>query len=381
MIKSIRIRNFQTLKSIDLDLSEGLNVISGISGSGKTSTIRSLDWGINNRPSGFGFRRDPRKDKTGKKPLSKDIDTEVELEFVDNEYAVVRARNELKEEGSNAYILIDGNDNEEVFGGLKTDVPDKISKIINISPYSFQKQHDPIFLLNDSPGVVAQKINELCGWEDVDIIRKRCDSIISKTKEQFDSVVEEIKDKQNEVKSLSFIDNLNEKIGTLEKLENDKLDVDDDLEELILLTDEINGIKDTIVITEELLKIESKCNRLNEMISIYDSIDKKYSMLSLLIDEIKDAKSKIEESEQALAIEIKVNKLDNLINQFNKASDKIEIISNYINQITNLERDIKQQELQLKQNQQEYKRLMKEAGSCPMCDASWKIIEEVKCNS
>ena len=50
MIKSIHLRNFQRHKKLDIDLSEGVNVIVGPSDIGKTAILRALYWLRFNRP-------------------------------------------------------------------------------------------------------------------------------------------------------------------------------------------------------------------------------------------------------------------------------------------------------------------------------------------
>jgi len=49
MLKKISIQNFQSHKKTELDLVDGINVIYGLSQSGKSAILRALNWIIFNR--------------------------------------------------------------------------------------------------------------------------------------------------------------------------------------------------------------------------------------------------------------------------------------------------------------------------------------------
>ena len=57
MIKKIKIENFQSHRDTELEFSKGVNVITGLSNSGKTAIIRAFQLLKNNRPLGFRYNR------------------------------------------------------------------------------------------------------------------------------------------------------------------------------------------------------------------------------------------------------------------------------------------------------------------------------------
>ena len=63
MIKTIKIKNFESWKDVQIDLHPGINVLVGESDSGKSIIIRALKWNFLNRPQGFGYRSDFLEDK------------------------------------------------------------------------------------------------------------------------------------------------------------------------------------------------------------------------------------------------------------------------------------------------------------------------------
>jgi exonuclease SbcC len=73
MIKSAKIRNFESWKEADIEFHPGINVIIGESDEGKSGLIRALRLNTENKPRGFDYRSDFLKD-------NKEI-TSVEIEY------------------------------------------------------------------------------------------------------------------------------------------------------------------------------------------------------------------------------------------------------------------------------------------------------------
>ena len=56
MIKSMTFKNFRSHKKTEFKFHKGVNVLVGTTRSGKTNTIRGLNWIVNNKPSGNSYR-------------------------------------------------------------------------------------------------------------------------------------------------------------------------------------------------------------------------------------------------------------------------------------------------------------------------------------
>src|SRR6056297_1755712 len=149
MIKSLKIKNFESWKNVKLDFVPGINVIIGESDEGKSGLIRAIKLNTFNQPKGFGYRSDFLSD-------NKDI-TSVEIEY-DSKDKIKRQRNLS---GINEY-LINGT-NKLV--ALRTSVPTEVSDISKISKINIQEQHpsEQYFLLAEKPGQVAKEFNKVAG--------------------------------------------------------------------------------------------------------------------------------------------------------------------------------------------------------------------------
>lgn len=162
MITSIHLRDFQGHADSLLEFGPGVNLIIGVSDSGKTSIFRALNWLVTNRPVGDEFIR------WGAKATS------VQVTFPEG--AVGR----VKGVKSN-YVL----DKSEVFSGFGLDVPEPIQKRLNLTPLNIQGQLDTPFLVGETPGGVARYLNQVINLERID----RSLANINATKKENDAAI------------------------------------------------------------------------------------------------------------------------------------------------------------------------------------------------
>jgi len=138
-------------------------VVTGASDSGKSTVIRGLQWVFNNRPSGDKIKNwySQERDRVA-----------VGIVFTD-ETIVVKER--IK--GKSSYI-VGTKDSTDRFEAIKQDVPEEVSTLANLSECNIQSQHEPYFFLNDTPGEVARKLNDLVGLNIIDTMFQNLDSRI-----------------------------------------------------------------------------------------------------------------------------------------------------------------------------------------------------------
>lgn len=149
MLKELIVHNYQSHVKSKFVFVPGVNVITGLSQSGKTAgIIRSLVLLFTNRPSGLRF-----KNKYMEGPVK------VEAKFEEgNEVAIV------KDQGVNQYIL-----NGQVFERFGSAVPEEVKQVLNMGDINLQAQLDSPFLITDSASQISRAINKITRLEDVDI--------------------------------------------------------------------------------------------------------------------------------------------------------------------------------------------------------------------
>jgi len=178
LLKKIQLVNFQNHTDSAFDLSDGLTVLRGSSDSGKTAVVRAIKWVLFNRPLGDSLKR-----------WGADF-VKVVLEFDD---CIITREKSKKLNGY--YLLKDGV--EKSFNVIKSDVPQEVIDALGLLPENIQTQFDSYFLLQDSPGAVAAKLNEAADMEVIGEITKEAASL----KRDIDNTVSIIESKIVEVNS------------------------------------------------------------------------------------------------------------------------------------------------------------------------------------
>lgn len=162
MLQKVILENFQAHEHSEIEFSEGINVISGASDQGKSSVIRAIRWVLENRPSGFAFKREGAEGPT-------------RVTLVFDKGTIVKERSATE----NCYkVYKDGKKSPIVLKALRSDVPEEVKEISGFGSYNIQYQFGNSFLLDDSGGEVANKINDLSGVSVIDDILKETNSRI-----------------------------------------------------------------------------------------------------------------------------------------------------------------------------------------------------------
>ncbi len=201
MINKITLRNFQKWKRLEVETGQ-ITTLIGPTDIGKSAVIRALGWIALNRPKGDAFRRFGTKTAG----ITLDIDGR---------------RLTRKRGAENAYTL-DG-ENYKAFG---SDVPEPIADFLGVDELNFQQQHDPVYLLSESAGIIAKRLNKVVDLSSIDLVldhsakKSRSLKIAAEfAQEQVDTAEKEIADLkwvQNESRVLAGIKQRFEEVKSLE---------------------------------------------------------------------------------------------------------------------------------------------------------------------
>ena len=201
-IKQIQIHNFQSYEDITIDIHEGINIFVGTSNHGKSAIIRALLWVITNRPRGMGFISywSLKNEK---------IDTSVKVFLLDGN-VVERKRTE----DFNGYIV-----NKKELEAVGSDVPFEVQEIFGLAPYNIQQQFDSPFLLSSSSGEVARFFNQVIKIDDIDKMLKVVEQKKRKTKFDLSYKETSIKQYEDDIKNLEWVNKIKDTINNAEKQE------------------------------------------------------------------------------------------------------------------------------------------------------------------
>ena len=266
-IKSIRLINFQSHEDTFLELSEGLNVFMGQSRQGKTSVIRALRWVLTNQPRGNDFIREGCGNCSVTLNLS-------------NGSVIER----IRKPGFNGYVV----DNKEL-KALQGSVPGEVTNLMNTSELNWQFEHDSPFLLNESSGEVAKRLNAVAGLQEIDASVGNINAWIRSNNAKTGEVESSLEQAESSLSEYDHLPLMKKDLDSLEKQENNLIGLEEDerglkesIERLSGMSEEINHfrqIADELSIIrkwenaeEELSEIKKRLAPLTELLDSFDEV-------------------------------------------------------------------------------------------------------------
>lgn len=208
MIKSLSINNIQSHEDTKLEFVDGINVIIGSSNQGKSAILRALYWVRTNRPLGIDNLAShwAVNDKGNLfKPMS--------VKVINDKGSVERRRTK----DDNQYIV-----NGEVLNVVKTDVPEQVSSLLNLSDTNVQKQLDSPFLLSQTSGEVARYFNQIVNLDVIDKVLTNAETKRRKLKSTIESVEEDIERLEKDIEEFSWIDEVEDLIKSFNEVSSKK---------------------------------------------------------------------------------------------------------------------------------------------------------------
>lgn len=334
MIKNLRIRNFQKHKKLDIELDPNITCIVGATDTGKSSIIRAIKWACTNRPSPDQFIRN------GTEFVS------VQLDIDDN---TIKRRKTKKE---NSYVV----NGDKEFKAIRTDVPEEISNLLNISLVNFQSQHDSPFWLSNSPGEVSRQLNNVINLDRIDNLMSEASSRVRKKKIELQLVEERIIEKRKQIQKYSKIDELNKFLIRIEEQEVQKKSLNDKTE---LLEKLINNYSSVFGNLKRIKSLEKVSEILLKKVDSFLTDNDKNSVLALLVKNSQQA-----EHEANFQIP-SIKKIDTLFVEYLALNGKIKSINSLIASHSDCLENKDSLQKEFKKSEIEYQKLSKE--KCPLC--------------
>jgi exonuclease SbcC len=322
LIRAVKLENWQSWKEQTIEFNGGLNVLLGLSDSGKSAIIRAIEWVILNRRPGSAnsFIREGAKECC------------VAVEFDD--FIVFRSAGK-----ENKYVLLDLlTTQEQEFKAFNQTIPEPIQERINMEDINFQSQHETAFLFSSTSGEVARTLNEIV---DLDIIDKATYNINSR-----------IKDNDKE---LEFVQR------NIDSVEEEVSNLDDRIEVLEPYVKKMKGNRDDFG--------EAHTDFMNtEMqISEYKSLTK----------QISDLESEIEKDDKYQKVSEILEPLDELLQDKKEVERDLEAVdktiylhNSILNNIDIFEKSIESYDKEIKELQDAIEEMQE--GTCPLCEQEWR---------
>lgn len=349
-IQLLEIINYQSWKHALLEFHPGVNVILGSSDKGKSSIVRALNWACFNRPTGNSFRSNFTK-----KP------TEVSLSLDDQ--TICRKKGDKE----NTYNI---NGADENLQALRSDIPEEIKDITRMGLVNIQPQNESYFLLNDTPGQVAKKFNEIAGLEIMDKSLQAVNSAIRLQKQEIKMVDKDLEALDKKIEDLDWLEPCEKILNNLEDNETELQQISKDISELDIVYTKYLDIKaetDKLPAPEVLTFVENLLDLDNDL---YETEQKLAAVEKLL-----ERHSKLDKDIKRLSVlqDAKLSSPDAVRSSIGRLNEKIKIIQTLLHRFqfnsTGLSL-IKPQILEAEEDLNEFKR---ETKVCPTCNQPWGV--------
>ncbi len=348
MIDQMELHQFQSHSDTVIDFDSGVNVITGSSDSGKSALMRFMLWIITNRPLGDEFRSWYAAEK----------------DTVNGGIAFSEGAYVLKEriKGKNIYDV-----NGTTLEALKSDVPDELKLITNLADYNIQTQHQPYFLLQDTPGEVARKLNELIGLDVIDTIFANLNRSIRELNRENLTLDNQINSLSTQIESLSFLDEIQ---AIVNKLEQEVISKEQIESESRGLHSVISSIED---LNRQISEIEIDPSLEKDVVNLLSSIkdcqeqQKNLAVFYGIVNNLKEIDETIIAETEWLEVEEPSLEITALL------SEHKTLLLNKVNLTTTLsgifigEKTIETEQLNLETLLSSLENLLKKAKVCPFC--------------
>lgn len=349
MWKTVKIKNFQIHKNLEINLKPGVNIIAGSSDSGKSSFIRAIVSLLVNKNFSADYAT------WG----SEGEEMEVSIETDSN--TVSRFRGGKK----NGYRI-----NGEELIAIRNQVPTEVSDLFHISDVNIGNQYEPFFLLSSSSGEVARRIQDFC---DLSLIQKtiqKADYLEKEAKVQYKSLNKEKTRIDEEIESMSWIESCNRSLSSIQKKKKrfDKLNEDiQKLKEVIQKKKKIEDLKSKFL---PVLRYEGDFQILAGMAQKLEEKKKYHQLLLNVYDKAIKRRSDIEESRKIGKLFAFEKQVEQLLDDFETQQERkkqILKLKNILDKFQSISAQVKMFEKTINELKKEEKEIKKQVKICPTC--------------
>lgn len=335
MIQRIKLKNFRRYRDETFNFGDGITVINGKNGVGKSTIIEAIEWGFYNKTKKESLLTRIRN----KNAPNEEVEVKINFTFDNKEYELTRT---LTAKNSTTAVITDTHDKEKIYAKGTTGVNAFITSLFGISHQAFmtsfiapQKEIDALSSFKSEER--KQFFIKLLGLQVLDKIKPEVRKDLRSSKETYtllknqlpeiSELQEEIKNIEKEIKRKEKEKNTIfqeiEKIGVLLQKSKEKKEKLEEsykrylylLEQEKTLNQNINGLKDRHQNNEKIInelrpleKEKTDIKSLEEDIHLLEKQRDDYRRITQYQDAIKETGQKVKAIENDIASKIKVKK-------------------------------------------------------------------------
>lgn len=234
MIGSVSFKNIKKHRDLTLLFSRGVNIIFGMTDSGKTGSLLGLRWVLFNDRDGDSMLS--HGTKSCKSTITKD------------DHTIIRSYGS----NENAYYL-DGDDADHKFENFRTDVPKQVKEIINMSDVNLQKRRDPPFMIGEKASENASRFSQMLDLQEIGTSIANVNRYVKEAKQDIEVCKVEIENLQSEIKKLDDVESAMLELEAITTSEKESAQVDADVTNLRRLLDVYTKQKEAVTAAEGII--------------------------------------------------------------------------------------------------------------------------------
>jgi exonuclease SbcC len=195
-LSHLRLENFQCWEDLAVALDPRCTTFMGSTDRGKSAVLRALRWLCQNRPTGAAFIE---RGKTRCRVTLR-----------------VDGKRVSRHKGKRNVCYVD----TKKFVAFGNELPAEITALLNVSDLNFQGQHDSPFLLSETPGEAARRLNRVVSLDLIDAALKRVATRVRRAGVVFDETRTRFREARRQRDRLAWVPDYLDKLRKIEKLEN-----------------------------------------------------------------------------------------------------------------------------------------------------------------
>lgn len=353
-IKFIELQNWVSYEKARFDFHPNVNMIIGPSGKGKSAMMAAFQKLFYNRPMGNDF-----------------------VSWWGGETRLITSADDwvltyLKKKSKAYYHLVDTRLDLGIdFTAFGSAVPDDISNILGISDeLNIQpqfKKKAPIFLLSETAGDAARKINTFANLHGIDETIKAGRDDISASKREIKIINDQIASKEKELEEYTGLDKLGDLLTKAEQAEKELIAVDKKIFEIENILHDLNHLNRELKEYERWVAIAG-------LLSNYQNLTKKMKEKQIQIHRIEHNQKSISIYKKELKATMKISHISLSLSEWGKFNIETNQLKYQADELKEILADIQLYRADILKYSREYMKARQSLkanfpDSCPLCNS------------
>ena len=357
MIDSMQILNFQSWATGEFGFHPGVNVIHGDSDGGKSASLRAFRWAAENRPSGDSFRS-----WWGGQTIV-DIET-------DESFSIARVKGG-KVATTNEYNLTNNELEDVTFKAMGANVPAEVAETLDMDETNFQWQHDPLFLLSETGGEVARRLNRVAKLDLIDTSLAAVDSAKRQNTSDVKAAKATVEQTEETLATYDYLPDLEVAVCRLEEKQQRAGDIEKMSNGLMRAADEVGYAQELLDRCADYTGAEKRIEALDKRRVAQEAVQRSITVLEGACDEIVQTRELLEDAAELAAAGPALAELTLKINRRNGITKELTILmrvdENIVQAVVALDKTTRTELNALSEWDEKAK------GACPLCDGKGEL--------